>query len=144
MFKILLIPLILLSGCASSIRLNESSSRNVVIWDHFLTGNGQIDVNKSATNYCRQFGAEPVLVKKKDGCLLGCGSEYHEYYFDCEKKLPTTQIQTIPPTNPIIQNAPNTSQLNSLSIEDAKKKCLDLGFKTGTEQFGKCVLQISK
>lgn len=30
------------------------------------------------------------------------------------------------------------------SLEDAKAKCADLGFKVGTEQFGKCVLRISK
>jgi hypothetical protein len=29
-------------------------------------------------------------------------------------------------------------------IEEAKKKCVDLGFKNGTEGFGKCVLQLSK
>jgi hypothetical protein len=33
---------------------------------------------------------------------------------------------------------------SSFSFEDAKRKCLDLGVKTGTEQFGKCVLQLSK
>jgi len=32
----------------------------------------------------------------------------------------------------------------TVSIEDAKRKCLDLGIKAGTEQFGKCVLQLSK
>lgn len=29
-------------------------------------------------------------------------------------------------------------------LDSAKKKCIDLGFKSGTEQFGKCVLQLSK
>jgi len=29
-------------------------------------------------------------------------------------------------------------------INQAKKKCTDLGFKSGTEGFGKCVLQLSK
>jgi hypothetical protein len=29
-------------------------------------------------------------------------------------------------------------------IEEAKKKCLDLGFKSGTEKFGQCVLKLSK
>ena len=37
----------------------------------------------------------------------------------------------------------NPSNLTS-SLEDAKKKCSDLGFKSGTEGFGKCVLQLSK
>ena len=29
-------------------------------------------------------------------------------------------------------------------IDNAKAKCIELGFKSGTEQFGKCVLQLSK
>ena len=31
-----------------------------------------------------------------------------------------------------------------LSLDAAKVKCVELGFKSGTEQFGKCVLQLSK
>jgi hypothetical protein len=31
-----------------------------------------------------------------------------------------------------------------LSLDAAKVKCVELGFKAGTEQFGKCVLQLSK
>jgi tol-pal system protein YbgF len=37
--------------------------------------------------------------------------------------------------------APASAQLD---LDSAKKKCVDLGFKSGTEQFGKCVLQLSK
>ena len=33
---------------------------------------------------------------------------------------------------------------SALSIQNAKTKCTDLGFKLGTEDFGKCVLQLSK
>ena len=29
-------------------------------------------------------------------------------------------------------------------LEDAKKKCIDLGFKPATEKFGQCVLRLSK
>jgi hypothetical protein len=49
------------------------------------------------------------------------------------------------------QNAttPNTTKktlpLNtSIAIDDAKKKCIDLGFKPSTERFGQCVLRLSK
>jgi hypothetical protein len=31
-----------------------------------------------------------------------------------------------------------------VDLSDAKKKCTDIGIKPGTEQFGKCVLQLSK
>ena len=38
-----------------------------------------------------------------------------------------------------------TAEPKQLSpIDNAKAKCIELGFKSGTEQFGKCVLQLSK
>jgi hypothetical protein len=33
---------------------------------------------------------------------------------------------------------------NSITIDEAKKKCTDLGLKPGVESFGKCVLQLTK
>jgi hypothetical protein len=38
-------------------------------------------------------------------------------------------------SNPAIQN---------VEMEDAKKKCINLGFKIGTESFGNCILRLSK
>ncbi|WP_216185611.1 hypothetical protein [Polynucleobacter sp. MWH-HuK1] len=32
----------------------------------------------------------------------------------------------------------------TVGMDDAKKKCADLGFKSGTEAFGNCVLRLSK
>ena len=32
----------------------------------------------------------------------------------------------------------------SSPMEQAKSKCLDLGFKVGTESFGQCILKVSK
>jgi hypothetical protein len=42
--------------------------------------------------------------------------------------------------NPAPQNMRNTS----MSIDAAKAQCADLGFKSGTEGFAKCVLQFTK
>ena len=43
-------------------------------------------------------------------------------------------------------NPPEASKLSTpnLSMEQAKAKCIDLGFKTGTESFGQCVLKMTK
>ena len=35
-------------------------------------------------------------------------------------------------------------KVNSSMLENAKRKCLDLGLKSGTEGFGKCVLRLSQ
>ena len=36
------------------------------------------------------------------------------------------------------------SPSKSISLENSRKKCEELGFETGTEAFGKCVLKLSK
>ncbi len=41
-------------------------------------------------------------------------------------------------------NSTNLTNPASTSMEQAKSKCLDLGFKAGTESFGQCVLKVSK
>jgi hypothetical protein len=46
-------------------------------------------------------------------------------------------LRRIDPPKPASANTTST-------LSEAKKKCADLGFKAGTEDFGKCVLQISK
>lgn len=37
-----------------------------------------------------------------------------------------------------------SSLLNQDEIKDAKDKCKALGFKTGTEKFGTCVLELTR
>ena len=80
---------------------------------------------------CESFGGlneESVTVIT--GQKTGLGFYYYSY--KCKG------IQTIN------QPSMNVNTLQSLDIDSAKKKCSDLGFKTGTEGFGKCVLQLSK
>ena len=54
------------------------------------------------------------------------------------------QTNSTPMSRPINNSNPPPATSNSISIQDAKSKCSDLGFKSGTEGFGKCVLQLSK
>jgi outer membrane protein len=43
-----------------------------------------------------------------------------------------------------ITNSNTTATSPTKNLADAKAKCLDLGFKVGTEAFGSCVLKLSK
>lgn len=54
---------------------------------------------------------------------------------------PERYLSELPPTTLISSGAEPSK---SASMDDYKKKCSDLGFKAGTEGFGKCVLQLSK
>lgn len=50
-----------------------------------------------------------------------------------------------PLTNQPEYRSPYQSSLPaSTTIDDARAKCRDIGFKAGTEDFGKCVLRLSK
>lgn len=40
--------------------------------------------------------------------------------------------------------SPYVAEKTSIALEQAQSKCLDLGFKSNTEEFGKCVLRLSK
>ena len=40
--------------------------------------------------------------------------------------------------------APPREIISQVVLIEAKKKCADLGFKSGTEGYGKCVLQLTK
>ena len=57
------------------------------------------------------------------------------------KPAPTFQ-QNVQPNQQNLQSSRTDSP--QASLEDAKRKCTELGFKAGTEQFGKCALQLSK
>lgn len=63
------------------------------------------------------------------------------------------EIRPVVNPNPIIQPPsivqPNqqitpTNSKKTIGIDEAKIKCIELGLKSGTESFGKCVLQLLK
>jgi hypothetical protein len=93
------------------------------------------DIYKKMDENCRAYGGyNPRSVYS----LPEGWSETAEkrWYYKCMKDPQViTQIK-----KPIQQ--PRTEV--NLGFSEAKKKCTDLGFKSGTEDFGKCVLQLSK
>jgi len=44
----------------------------------------------------------------------------------------------------VVQTTVNSATSNTLNLDAAEKKCVELGFKKGTENFGNCVLKIAK
>jgi hypothetical protein len=53
---------------------------------------------------------------------------------------PPKQASTANQTSTATPTAKNTEA----NLEDAKKKCTDLGFQQATEGFGNCVLKLAK
>ncbi len=67
--------------------------------------------------------------------------ENNNFIREAKVNLPGQNVQSTRTTQD--SNTSDTSA-NSFGVEDAKVKCLELGFKTGTERYGKCVLELSR
>ncbi len=131
----LILGCILVAGC-TSIMGPESSRENVVIRDHSMSGSGVNSVMETAKTYCAQYGARASLRNKIEGSMSPFSkSEYDYYYFDCNKEQPKAQASYPSTPMPVTPKVP---------IEAAREKCLSLGIKDSTEEFGKCVLLISR
>jgi len=48
------------------------------------------------------------------------------------------------PSKSISSGVVPSSFSSAVSMEQAKSKCQDLGFKAGTESFGQCILKLTK
>lgn len=62
---------------------------------------------------------------------------------DCVDNLRFCIAQCPPKESTGIVPSKDISNPSKVSMDDAKRKCLDLGFKVGTESFGQCVLKVS-
>ena len=80
-----------------------------------------------AINFCKQrFNSETVSYQKR---IFGGGEDWDFFKCDAEK------------ANLNLDNKPQN--LNTV-LEESKKKCIERGKKEGTEEFGECVLRLSK
>jgi hypothetical protein len=86
----------------------------------FLDRGSLEDVKNNAISNCEKKAGACVLVMVLNKCVLD------------ER-----------PSQVINKPQPQTSNKSeSVVIDEAKDKCTNLGFKTGTESYGKCVLQL--
>lgn len=68
---------------------------------------------------------------------------YKFYDFFCESPPDPVQLNPVRTEQKEIKNEPSQAQ-TKITIEEAKDKCKTLGFKSGTEKFGSCVLELTK
>ena len=125
-----------LAGCTSSLPIIQTgnSGEYLVVARNSASIFSSIEIAQKeavsqAVNYC--IGLGKMYVKKyviDRPMALGQVPESN-LYFTCTDSSSTT--------------TPTTSELGSFTLEQAKIKCLDLGFKIGTESFGQCILKLS-
>ena len=127
----------------------EKDGNGGVIASHF-SNHSLEKVRFVAEEYCkqRQMSVTTLKLYCAGGLLTfsGCG-EYLKYDFRCGSEVNTDITTPRDSVNftavPNIENVKD-SKVSASDLEYEKKKCLDLGFKTGTEKFGECVLRLSK
>lgn len=129
MYGVFLMMLIAIaSGTAAAgnypIRIAEENGNGGVIWDHY-SGRDYGGVTAVARTYCQNAGQGlPSIKKRKEGCILFCGTEFDEYEFSCGPR-------------PISAN-----QSTAADMEELGKQCAQIGFQKGTPEYGQCVLKL--
>ncbi len=142
---LIFVATLLFSGCAANLYVQsdppgayalfkDGSSRAMPFYleyswsDEFKNG-GCMDVNTTAAVWPDGYRMDPTSVKL-------CKSSGNIFRYTFIRPQPSASIAPI-----VIKNSNSPP---SVDMASAKKKCLELGFKNGTEDFGKCVLQLTK
>ncbi len=99
---------------SGSVRFNENNTFT------YLDRGSLENVKNGAISNCEKRAGACVLVMVLNKCVL-------------DERSPQVINKPQPQTS-------NKSE--SVVIDEAKDKCTNLGFKTGTESYGKCVLQL--
>jgi hypothetical protein len=93
-------------------------------------------LEQRANEICSRLGGVKVRPTYSHTVPLG----WKFYNYQCNGfTIAQPQIKQYAPTQPILQN-----QQQVIPLDLAKSKCSELGFNQGTEEFGKCVLQLTK
>jgi hypothetical protein len=83
-----------------------------------------------------------------DNCNRGMDGRVGCQVYAIDSNIVSTPRPYIPLPSTVVEekkvNLPAVVEVNSIGISEAKNKCQELGFKAGTEGFGKCVLRLSK
>jgi hypothetical protein len=133
----LVVIFLLLSGCTS---IDKGDRFGVEIWEHF-TDISPEKVNRLAREHCQMYGKQAQLEGHKPRSLFK--SEYDIYQFRCIEK-PAVGNPIFQSPFPARRESVTPAQGTGLTIDAAAKKCEEIGFKSGTEAFGNCVLKLSK
>ena len=125
-----------------------------------LTACGTTEVIKSANNETYSVSAQYALLaggweratfEAKDKATSFCGTTGKKIEFIEEKRegvAGLTLLSSIISFKCVVDSKQDSSANSATTVkntmDEAKKQCVDLGFKTGTESFGQCVLKLTK
>ena len=131
--------------------VTASASGLVVYSGNTLRGYGNLIIIKHDNTYLSAYAFNRVLLVKegdsvKQGQMIAEVGEFEESgpKLHFEIRVNGKPVNPEPFLNGTIKKQVATPSNIVVSIDDAKNKCNELGFKSGTQEFGKCVLQLSK
>ncbi|MBU3582019.1 peptidoglycan DD-metalloendopeptidase family protein [Polynucleobacter sp. AP-Capit-er-40B-B4] len=131
----------------------QASANGVVVYSgNSLKGYGNLIIIKHDNTYLTAYANNSkLLVKEGDKVSKGqkiseIGSgEPNTQNLHFEIRVNGKPVDPLPYLNGTVTAIKaSTAPKVATSMEDYKNKCKELGFKSGTEDFGKCVLQLSK
>ena len=126
LLSFLALNLVIMSVTAQTypVRIAEENGSGGIIKDHF-SRRDYGGVTAVARTYCQNARlGSPSVKKRKEGCLLFCGTEFDEYEFSCGAR-------------PITAN-----QISSADMDELGARCVQIGFQKGTPEYGQCVLKL--
>jgi hypothetical protein len=100
------------------------------------------DVRQTMIDNCADWGGLRTASVQQIPKSWKGGKMFTDYWqYNCNGLMQNPQ------QSPMLLSTPDVPKINNnqnLSIDQAKEKCNELGFKSGTEVFGNCVLKVTK
>jgi hypothetical protein len=122
-----------LTGCSTGEVLKTPNNETYTVHSEymFLAGGWErssFEAREKASNFCKSTGLQMEIFDEKRDGTPGFTPLATDLHFKCVGKgqLSSSSVQ------------------NTLTFDQAKNKCIELGFKLGTESFGQCILKLAK
>ena len=144
---LLILVLIFLSGC-EGVRVKQYRTGGGMLYVPSAEFVEEAQVRARAEQECRaqNMMLNSISVNEKgDGTpLANTALGYRFYDFFCERLPDPAQLNQVKTEQKEMKTNGSIINPSKINMEDAKDKCKSLGFKTGTEKFGTCVLELTK
>ena len=144
---LLILLLIFISGC-EGIRVKYYGTGGGMLYVPSAEFVEEAQVRARAEQECK---AQNMMLnslsvnEKGDGTPLANTALGRRFYdFFCERLPDPVQLNQVTIEQKEIKKDESFAVPTKINIEEAKDKCKSLGFKTGTEKFGTCVLELTR
>ena len=124
---------IVLASCSTGEVMKTPNNETYTVHSEymFLAGGWErssFEAREKASNFCKSTGLQMEVADEKRDGTPGFTPLSTDLHFRCVGRGTST----------------SSTVQSALTFDQAKNKCLELGFKSGTETFGQCILRLAK